>query len=103
MCSNSTQLDLKSMCPFIGSKKLCMRSYVRTYIVILRKAVFLVKQNSTCNRFISMATINKMSHSVFTILILMQLFQKIAVVKIITSRVLACEARQRSTIGNKNW
>ena len=81
-----------------------MRSYVRTYIVILRKGVFLVKQNSTCNRFISMATINIMSDSVFTIiLILMQLLQKIAVVKIITSRVLACEARQRSTIGNKNW
>ena len=80
-----------------------MRSYVRTYIVILRKAVFLVKQNSTCNRFFSMATINKMSDSVFTILILMQLLQKTAVVKIITSRVLACEARQRSTIGKKNW
>ena len=58
-----------------------MRSYVRTYIVILRKGVFLVKQNCTCNRFISMATINKMSDSVFTILILMQLLQKIAVVK----------------------
>jgi len=80
-----------------------MRSYVRTYVVILRKVVFLLKQNCTCNRFISMATINKMSDSVFTILILMQLLQKIAVVKIITSRVLACEARQQSTIGNKKW